>query len=60
MFCFNQGGIVSAENNHGIITANGHSYAEQDKKTENCNFAIISSIHFNAPFDQPTEYSESI
>ena len=34
MFCFNQGGIVSAENNHGIITANGHSYAEQDKKTE--------------------------
>ena len=40
MFCFNKGGLVSAENNHGIITANGHSYAEDDKKTENCNFAI--------------------
>ena len=28
MFCFNKGGLVSAENNHGIITANGHSFAE--------------------------------
>lgn len=60
MFCFNKGGIVSAENNHGIITANGHAYAEPDKKTDNCNFAILSSIHFTAPFNQPTEYAESI
>ncbi len=60
MFCFNQGGLVSAENNHGIITANGHSFAEPEKKTENCNFAILSSIRFTEPFDQPTEYAESI
>lgn len=60
MFCFNQGGIVSAENNRGIITANGHSYADKDKKTHNCNFAILSSIHFTEPFDQPTEYAENI
>ena len=60
MFCFNKGGLVSAENNHGIITANGHSYAEADKKTDNCNFAILSSIRFTAPFDQPTEYAENI
>lgn len=60
MFCFNQGGLVSAENNHGIITANGHSYAEADKKTDNCNFAILSSIRFTEPFNQPTEYAESI
>ena len=60
MFCFNQGGLVSAENNHGIITANGHSFAEADKKTENCNFAILSSIRFTEPFNQPTEYAESI
>ena len=32
MFCFNKGGLVSAENNHGIITANGHSFADPDKK----------------------------
>lgn len=60
MFCFNKGGLVSAENNHGIITANGHSYAEDQKRTENCNFAILSSIRFTEPFNQPTEYAESI
>jgi uncharacterized FAD-dependent dehydrogenase len=60
MFCFNQGGIVSAENNNGIITANGHSYANPDKKTDNCNFAILSSINFTQPFNQPTEYAENI
>ncbi len=60
MFCFNQGGLVSAENNHGIITANGHSYAEAEKKTDNCNFAILSSIRFTEPFNQPTEYAENI
>lgn len=60
MFCFNQGGIVSAENNRGIITANGHSYADPNKKTDNCNFAILSSINFSEPFDKPTEYAENI
>ncbi len=60
MFCFNQGGLVSAENNHGIITANGHSFAQPEKKTDNCNFAILSSIRFTEPFDQPTEYAENI
>ena len=60
MFCFNQGGIVSAENNGGIITANGHSYADKSKKTQNCNFAVLSSIHFTEPFNQPTEYAENV
>ena len=60
MFCFNQGGLVSAENNHVIITANGHSYAQKEKKTDNCNFAILSSIRFTEPFNQPTEYAENI
>ena len=60
MFCFNQGGLVSAENNHGVITANGHSYADKAKKTQNCNFAVLSSTHFTEPFNKPTEYAESI
>ena len=60
MFCFNQGGIVSAENNRGVITANGHSFADPNKKTDNCNFAILSNIHFTEPFDKPTEYAENI
>lgn len=60
MFCFNKGGLVSAENNHGIITANGHAYAEDEKRTENCNFAILSSMKFTEPFNQPTEYCEHV
>ena len=60
MFCFNQGGLVSAENNHGVITANGHSFVQPEKKTENCNFAILSSIHFDGDFQKPTEYAENI
>lgn len=60
MFCFNQGGLVSAENNDGIITANGHSFAEEEKKTDNCNFAILSSIHFAGDFTKPTEYAQNI
>ena len=60
MFCFNKGGLVSAENNNGIITANGHAYVEKDKKTDNCNFAILSSMKFTEPFNQPTEYCEHI
>ena len=60
MFCFNQGGLVSAENNHGVITANVHSFAQPEKKTENCNFAILSSIHFAGDFNKPTEYAENI
>ncbi len=60
MFCFNQGGYVSAENNDGVVTANGHSYAEQSKKSDNCNFAILSSIKFTEPFNQPTKYATNI
>lgn len=60
MFCFNQGGLVSAENNQGVITANGHSFAEKEKKTDNCNFAILSSIHFAGDFTKPTEYAINI
>ena len=60
MFCFNQGGIVSSENNDGIISVNGHAFADPNKKTKNCNFAILSSIHFTQPFNNPTEYAKSI
>ena len=60
MFCFNQGGYVSAESNDGIVTATGHSYADADKKSDNCNFAILSSIKFTEPFNQPTKYATNI
>lgn len=60
MFCFNKQGYVSAESNNNIITANGHSYGASDKKSKNCNFAILSSIKFTEPFDSPIEYCENI
>jgi uncharacterized FAD-dependent dehydrogenase len=60
MFCFNKGGIVSVENNNGVITANGHAYSSGGKKTDNCNFAILTSIHFTEPFNKPTDYAQYI
>lgn len=60
MFCFNQGGSVVGENTNGTITANGHSYSDNDKKTDNCNFAILSSIVFTEPFNNPIQYVENI
>lgn len=60
MFCFNKQGFVASESNNNIITANGHSYSDTSKKSENCNFAILSSIKFTEPFDSPIEYCENI
>ena len=60
MFCFNKQGFVSSESNNNVITANGHSYGDGGRKSENCNFAILSSIKFTEPFDSPIEYCESI
>ena len=59
MFCFNKGGIITTEKNDDIITVNGHSFADPEKKTKNCNFAILSSIEFTEPFNKPTEYAQS-
>ena len=60
MFCFNKQGFVASESNNNIITANGHSYGDMDKKSDNCNFAILSSIKFTEPFDSPIEYCENL
>ena len=53
-FCMNPYGEVVTEKNDGIITVNGHSYAE--KKSENTNFAILVSSAFTEPFDDPIAY----
>ena len=53
-FCMNPYGEVVAEENGGIITVNGHSYAK--KKSENTNFAILVSSAFTEPFDDPIAY----
>jgi uncharacterized FAD-dependent dehydrogenase len=57
-FCMNPYGVVSTENNSGLMIVNGHSYA--DKKSQNTNFALLVSKSFTEPFKEPIEYGKSI
>ena len=63
-FCMNPGGLVSEEHydtgNGGIAVVNGHSYAEEERRTENTNFAMLVSTRFTEPFNQPIEYGRYI
>jgi len=53
-FCMNPFGEVVTEENDGIITVNGHSYAR--KRSANTNFAILVSSAFTKPFNDPIAY----
>ena len=57
-FCMNPYGVVVMENNAGLITVNGHSFAE--KTSQNTNFAILVSKSFTEPFKEPITYGKSI
>lgn len=57
-FCVNPYGEVVRENINGIWTVNGHSFA--DRRTNNTNFAILSSTYFTEPFKEPILYGQSI
>lgn len=57
-FCMNPYGFVVEENNDGLLTVNGHSYAH--KKSENTNFAILVSKKFTEPFHEPIKYGKYI
>ena len=59
-FCMNPYGEVVAENTNGIVTVNGHSYADEALRTENTNFALLVSNQFTKPFEDSNEYGESI
>ena len=45
---------------HNILTVNGHSNRENDKKTDNTNFAILVSTRFTKPFNDPIGYGSHI
>ena len=60
MFCFNERGSVVTENTDGVLTVNGHSYRDQSRKTENSNFALLSTIRFTEPFKQPIDYARHV
>lgn len=59
-FCMNPHGIVVNENTNGIVTVNGHSFEDENKKTDNTNFALLVAKHFSEPFKDSNGYGESI
>lgn len=60
MFCFNERGSVVTENTRGVLTVNGHAYRDAGKKTENSNFALLSTIRFTQPFNAPIDYARHV
>lgn len=60
MFCFNERGHVVTENTNGVLSVNGHAFKGEDKKTQNSNFALLSTIRFTEPFNEPIEYARYI
>ncbi len=60
MFCFNERGHVVTENTDGVLTVNGHSFRDEARKTENSNFALLTTIKFTQPFDNPIEYARHV
>ncbi len=59
-FCMNPNGYVVTENTDGIITVNGHSYADPALGSENTNFALLVSNIFTSPFHEPYQYGKRI
>ena len=57
-FCMNPFGQVVIENTDGLMTVNGHSFAE--KRTQNTNFALLVSKRFTEPFNEPIAYGKYI
>ena len=59
-FCMNPYGYVVNENVDGIVTVNGHSFAGEEKRSKNTNFALLVSLTFTEPFKQPNKYGRQI
>jgi uncharacterized FAD-dependent dehydrogenase len=57
-FCMCPYGEVVVENSGGVVTVNGHSWAE--RRTQNTNFALLVSKTFTSPFNQPLTYGKYI
>ena len=59
-FCSNPGGHVVMENYEGVVNVNGHSYNDSKLSSDNTNFALLVSHHFDDPFDKPNEYAQKV
>lgn len=60
MFCFNERGHVVTENTDGVLTVNGHSFKDEARKSQNSNFALLSTTRFTEPFNEPIEYARYV
>ena len=56
-FCSNPGGHVVMENYEGVVNVNGHSYNDPKLSSNNTNFALLVTHHFEEPFRKPNEYA---
>lgn len=59
-FCSNPGGHVVMENYEGVVNVNGHSYNDPKLSSENTNFALLVTHHFEEPFKKPNEYAMKV
>ncbi len=59
-FCANPGGHVVVENYEGVVNVNGHSYSDSNLSSENTNFALLVTHHFEEPFKKPNEYAVKV
>ena len=59
-FCQNPGGHVVMENYQGVVNVNGHSYSSSELKSDNTNFALLVSHHFEEPFNKPNLYAKKV
>jgi uncharacterized FAD-dependent dehydrogenase len=55
-FCMCPYGEVVTEYYNGVVTVNGHSYADQH--TDRTNFALLVSTRFTEPFHEPIAYGK--
>ena len=49
--------IFVMENYEGVVNVNGHSYNDAKLGSQNTNFALLVSHHFEEPFKKPNEYA---
>lgn len=57
-FCNNPSGFVVTENYGDFVTVNGH--ANHKKKSQNTNFAVLTTVQLTEPFNDPVGYGSHI
>jgi len=59
-FCVCPSGVVIMEKHSGYTTVNGQTYQAKNLKSDNTNFAILVSVPFTEPFQDPNAYGRYV